>query len=246
MKQHSAAFNLLLGLGALLGSATLASSFVLGTFFTNPLFLILVLFALMFAPANVRFGRRVQLSALQVVVLAAVVLAGIPEAVVVAGMGALCLVALSRPRPEFHQAVAIVTGYPLEALLAGWAFTLAGGRPPAEFLTGSGLVALVLASLVYFLAHTWIAATLVGFGEGLTVAGVWLERYAWSLPAFLSAGALAGIIGLLYEWAGLHALVLLIPFVLLLLQSYRVRAERNRFRTELERLRAAQGTSDHS
>lgn len=229
---------------ALLGSLALAGAFVAGTFFTNAPFLILALFTVVCSPLSVSLGARVRLSTLQVFVLAAVLLAGTPEAVMVAAVGGLSLVAVTRPRPSLHQAVAMLTGYPLEALLAGWAFQIAGGQP-GEFTTGASLVALLFATVCYYFAHTLIAATLVGFEERTTVLVVWFDRYAWTLPSFLSAGAAAGLSGILVEWAGLHAFVLLVPFVLLLFQHYRMRAQRERereaMRCEIERLREEGG-----
>jgi hypothetical protein len=233
-------FNIALGILALLGGVAVASSFVLSSFFTNAPFLILALFAVMCSPISVPFGARVRLSMLHVFVLAAVLLAGTSEGVLVATIGALSAVLVTQPRVRFHQAVAMVTGYPLEAVVAGWAFLLSGGEP-GEFTKVSSLVSLLFASLVYYLAHTLISATLVGFEERTTVLVVWFDRYAWTLPSFLSAGAVAGLVGMLEEWAGLHAFVILVPFVLLLFQHYRLRAERDRerefFRREMDRQR---------
>lgn len=244
MKHLPRSLNIAVGVLAFCGGMALAGAFVTGTFFTNAPFLILALFGIVCAPLSVSMGPRVRLSALQVFVLATVLLAGTPEAIAVAALGAVSLLVVARPRPRFHQAVAMATGYPLEALLAGWAFALTGGQP-GDFTTPSSLVALLFATLCYYFAHTLVAATLVGLEERTTVLVVWFDRYAWTLPSFLSAGATAALAGLVREWAGLHALVLLVPFVLLLFQHFRLRAERERergiFRSEMERLRAEAG-----
>jgi hypothetical protein len=233
MHELSRGLSIFVGVLALLGSMALAASFVVGTFFTNAPFLILTLFTIACSPLSVSLGSRVRLSTLQVFVLAAVLLAGTPEAVILAALGALSTLVVARPHASFHQAIAMVTGYPLEALLAGWAFTFTGGEP-GDFTTGASLVALLFASLTYYLAHTLMAAALVGLEERTPVLVVWFDRYAWTLPSFLSAGATAALAALVREFAGLHAFVLLVPFVLLLFQHYRLRAERDRQRAILE------------
>lgn len=229
---------------ALLGGVTLAGAFVTGTFFTNTPFLVLALFAVVCAPLTVVLWRQVRLSALHVFVLAAVVLVGTAEAVGVAILGALALLVVSRPRSAFHRAVALVTGYPLEAALAGGTFWISGGRA-GSFDSSTDLVALLFATLVYYFAHTLIGATLAGFEERVAMAVVWFDRYAWMLPSFLSAGTAAALVGLMQRWAGMQAFVLLVPFAVLLFQHYRMRAERDRererFRAEIDRQRSGAG-----
>lgn len=229
--------NISIGVLAFAGSMAMAGAFVTGTFFTSATFIVLALFAVVCSPLSLSLGKRVRLSSLQVFVLAAVLLAGTSAAVAVAALGSLSVLLVGRPRPQLHQAVAMFTGYPLEALVAGWMFTLTGGVP-GEFATGANLVALLFATSSYYLSHTLIAATLAGLEERAALPVVWLERYAWMLPSFLGAGAAAAVVGLVHRWVGLHALVLLVPFVVLLFQHYRLRAERDRLRAELERLHA--------
>ncbi len=243
----SATYSFAVSLVALLGCLSLASSFAVGTFFTSPTFIVLALFAVVLGRSGVWFGSRVLLSAQPVFVLSAALLVGTPQAVMVAVLGALSTIVLARPRMPFHQAVVLATVSPFEALITGWSFSLMGGNP-ADFRTQSQLVALLIASLVYYGLHTGLAAIFAGLEEGSSTLPLWRERYAWLLPSFLSAGAVAALVAILGKWAGLHALVLLFPFALFLLQGFRVRADRDRqrefFRRELARLKEAGRSPD--
>ena len=238
----SATYSFAVSLVALLGCLSLASSFAVGTFFTSPTFIVLALFALLLGRSGVWFGSRVRLSAQPVIILSAALLIGTSQAVMVAALGALSMIVLARPRMPFHRAVVLATVSPFEALITGWSFSLMGGDP-ADFRTQTQLVALLVASLVYYGLHTGLAAVFVGLEEGSSTLSLWRERYAWLLPSFLSAGAAAALVAILGEWAGLHALVLLFPFALFLLQGFKVRADRDRqrefFRRELIRLKEA-------
>jgi hypothetical protein len=220
---------LALGVSAFLGGVTLAGAFVSGSLFTNAPFLILALFAVACSPLSVSLGARVRLSTMHVFVLAAALLSGTPQAVLIAGLGALSSLVVARPRPRLPQAVALLSGAPLEALMAGWTFSLCGGVP-GDLAAPSSLAAMLFASLAYYFTHTLLAAALLGIEEGTPIVVVWFDRYAWTLPSFLSAGAAATLIGIVREWAGLHAFVLLVPFALLLFQHYKLRRERDRER----------------
>lgn len=243
----SATYNFAVSLVALLGCLSLASSFAVGTFFTSHTFIVLALFALLLGRSGVWFGVHVRLSAQPVFVLSAALLIGTPQAVMVAALGAFSMIVLTRPRMPFHRAVVLATVSPLEALITGWSFSLMGGDP-ADFRTQTQLVALLVASLVYYGLHTGLAALFMGLEEGSSTLTLWRERYAWLLPSFLSMGAAAALVSVLAEWAGLHALVLLLPFVLFLLQGFKVRADRDRqrefFRRELVRLKEAGQSAD--
>jgi hypothetical protein len=218
-----------LGVAAFLGGLTLAGAFVSGSVFTNAPFLILALFAVACAPLSVSLGAHVRLSTMHVFVLAAALLAGTPQAVLIAALGALSSLVVARPRPSLPLAVALLSAAPLEALLAGSAFALCGGLP-GELAAPASLAAMLFASLAYYFAHTLAAAAFVGIEEGTPIVVIWFDRYAWTLPSFLSAGAAATLIGMVREWAGLHAFVLLVPFALLLFQHYKLRRERDRER----------------
>jgi putative nucleotidyltransferase with HDIG domain len=89
-------------------------------------------------------------------------------------------------------------------------------------LHGHTLIALLLASIGYFLFNTWPVATVVALSERKSATAKWKETYAWTFPYYLIGAAIAGFIQFLNRVAGWELAVLVMPAMYAIYYSYRL------------------------
>jgi putative nucleotidyltransferase with HDIG domain len=91
-----------------------------------------------------------------------------------------------------------------------------------RLLYGRALIALLAATIVYFLFNTFPVATVVSFSERKSPFQKWTETYLWTFPYYLIGSAIAGVILLLNRVAGWEISVLVIPAMYAIYYSYRL------------------------
>ena len=89
-------------------------------------------------------------------------------------------------------------------------------------LHGHALIALLMASIAYFLFNTWPVATVVALSERKSPVAKWTETYAWTFPYYLIGAAIAGVVQLLNRVAGWELSVLVMPAMYAIYYSYRL------------------------
>ncbi len=89
-------------------------------------------------------------------------------------------------------------------------------------LHGRTAIALLLATLTYFLLNTLPVATVVSLVEEKPIVKKWRESYAWPFPYYLIGAAIAGIIQLVNRIAGWEMSILLAPALYAIYRSYRL------------------------
>lgn len=91
-----------------------------------------------------------------------------------------------------------------------------------RLLYGRALIALLAATIVYFIFNTFPVATVVSFSERKSPFQKWTETYLWTFPYYLIGSAIAGVILLLNRVAGWEISVLVIPAMYAIYYSYRL------------------------
>jgi putative nucleotidyltransferase with HDIG domain len=89
-------------------------------------------------------------------------------------------------------------------------------------LRRSGPLALLVATITYFLCQTSAMAAIIGLTENKPIRKVWQESYLWSFPYYLVGAAIAGLIGFLNRHIGWQASLLALPPIYLMYRSYRL------------------------
>jgi putative nucleotidyltransferase with HDIG domain len=89
-------------------------------------------------------------------------------------------------------------------------------------LHGHALIALLVASIAYYLFNTWPVATVVALSERKSPLAKWKECYGWMCPYYLIGAAIAGVVQLLNRVAGWELSVLVLPAMYAIYYSYRL------------------------
>jgi putative nucleotidyltransferase with HDIG domain len=87
---------------------------------------------------------------------------------------------------------------------------------------GRTLIALLAATVIYFLFNTLPVATVVSFLERKPPLKKWADTYLWTFSYYLIGAAIAGIVLLLNHVAGWEISVLVIPAMYAIYYSYRL------------------------
>ncbi len=90
-----------------------------------------------------------------------------------------------------------------------------------RFSTGSP-IALILASLTYFLLNTTGVAAVVSLSERKSIAATWRTAYFWSFPFYLLGASLAWIFSILSKGGLSQSILLLVPVIYIIYRSYRM------------------------
>jgi putative nucleotidyltransferase with HDIG domain len=90
---------------------------------------------------------------------------------------------------------------------------------------GHAALALLLATIVYFLLNSIIVATVVALAESTSLSQRWVS-YAWTFPYYLVGAAIAGVIQILNRVAGWEMGILVLPAVYTIYRSYRMQRGR--------------------
>ncbi|SRR5213593_1629383 len=150
----------------------------------SALFLVL---AVATARNKVELGGTSSVSLLTSAVLLAVMLDGPGAAVLVAICGALAQTIKPYGKLVIHQALfncSMIT------------FTVAGTSVVYHFIArrqdfSAALLAILVASMIYFLGNSAFVATIVGLSENISIIRVWRDHFANTAPSFLIAGMLS-------------------------------------------------------
>jgi putative nucleotidyltransferase with HDIG domain len=106
----------------------------------------------------------------------------------------------------------------LALFAAYWSYRLL----TVHVLHGHALIALLVASIAYYLFNTWPVATVVALSERKSPLAKWKECYGWMCPYYLIGAAIAGVVQLLNRVAGWELSVLVLPAMYAIYYSYRL------------------------
>ena len=184
-------------------------------------FLTLAVIGAIMAPHSVHLGLRVEMSISHPFILATMILIGEAEAVLLAVICISSLCLFRKPRMALFRALFNVSSFVITTFLACETYAAFGGdRVEAGLETI--LVALMLATLVFYLGNTYSIAGVVALANRLNVFRAWHENFLWSAPSFLAGGSLALGMAYFLDRFGLYAFVLSLPFCALIYYSYKL------------------------
>ncbi|HEV8120394.1 MAG TPA: ATP-binding protein, partial [Candidatus Polarisedimenticolia bacterium] len=177
------------------------------------------------APHAVHLGLRVEMSISHPFILATLILIGEPEAVLVSMIciGSLC--AFRTPRMRLYRASFNVASFIVTTWLTGETYQAFGGRP-GIVEGGDAIVALMVATLVFYLANTYSVSGVVALANRLPVLRVWQDNFLWSAPSFLAGGSLALGMSYFLDRYGIGSFLLSLPFCVLIYYSYKLYLEK--------------------
>jgi hypothetical protein len=216
-----------------LGGIAAFESLMHGVWAPSSELLLLVVLACVTAPHSLDLGHNARISILHPYVMAAIVLLGTSEAVIVAGVSMVYFWIVSRPRLATVKAIFNLCNYLIAAWLAGHVFYGSGGRL-GDVGSSASLAALLYAILTFFIVSTALFSVSVALERRLNPFRVWYEKYSWTLNGHLVGGSLVILVGMLRERLGAQVLFLTLPFCILLYHFYRafyVRASHRAHRT---------------
>jgi putative nucleotidyltransferase with HDIG domain len=90
---------------------------------------------------------------------------------------------------------------------------------------GHAPLALLVATIIYFLLNSIVVATVVALAEATAVPKKWAS-YSWTFPYYLVGAAIAGVIQVLNRVAGWEMGILVLPAVYTIYRSYRMQRGR--------------------
>jgi len=177
-------------------------------------FLLLVVFACIAAPHTLNLGHNARLSTLQPFMLAAIVLFGVKEAMLLAAISMTYFWIVGRPRVPAYKALFNLCDFVLAAFLGGQVFFRAGGHL-GDVASPDSLVALLLAILAFFIVNTGLVSIAVGLEQHISPFRVWYEKYSFTLNTQIAGGSLVILLGILRQSFGTQILFLLLPFAIM-------------------------------
>jgi len=177
------------------------------------------------APHAVHLGMRVEMSISHPFILASMILFGSREAVLVSVIciGSLCV--FRNPRMTLYRALFNISSFVITTWLTAETYQAFGGRPGSVDI-GTSILALMLATLVFYLANTYSISGVVALANRLNVFRVWEENFLWSAPSFLAGGSLALGMAYFLDRFGIGSFLLSLPFCLLIYYSYKLYLEK--------------------
>jgi len=184
-------------------------------------FLTLALIGAIMSPHTVHLGMRVEMSISHPFILATMILLGETEAVLIAVICLLSLCFIRAPRMEvyralFNTSVFVITTY---ATCETYQFFGGNDRDPGS---SHPLLALMMATLVFYLVNTFSVSGAVSLTNRLNVFKVWHENFLWSAPSFFAGGSLALGMSYFLDRFGIYSFVLSLPFCVLIYYSYKL------------------------
>jgi len=187
--------------------------------------LALTILGALVAPHAVHLGLRVEMSISHPFILATLLLIGEPEAVLVSivCIGSLCLFRL--PRMAWYRMIFNIASFVITTYLTGETYQAFGGRP-GVVTGGDAIVALMLATLVFYLANTYSISGVVALANRLNVLKVWQDNFLWSAPSFLAGGSLSLGMAYFLDRFGIASFLLSLPFCVLIYYSYKLYLEK--------------------
>ena len=212
------------------GTIGAAAFLIVGLFAGHPLTFNTNLLALMaigavVAPHAVHLGMRVEMSISHPFILATLILNGEREAVLVAALCIASLCLFRVPRMALYRAAFNIASFVITTWLTGETYQAFGGRP-GSIEGGASIVALMLATLVFYLANTYSISGAVALANRLNLFHVWQENFLWSAPSFLAGGSLALGMAYFLDRFGIGSFLLSLPFCVLIYYSYKLYLEK--------------------
>lgn len=140
------------------------------------------------------------------------------ESALLIGITSVLAQVLIRPgtKPVWEQVAFSALSIPIPILFAHWTLEI----PFLAALDPTKCLALILASMVYFVVNTWSVAAIIGFTTKKSPFEVWRENMIWTSPQYLVGGALAGALHLVNSYVPWQGLLLSGPPLYLLYRSY--------------------------
>jgi hypothetical protein len=203
-----------------LGGFAAVETLMHGAFNLSPDFLLLMVIACIAAPHTLNLGHNARISTLQPFMLAAIVLFGTREAMLLAAVSMLYFWAVGRPRLQGYKALFNLCNFALSAWLGGHVFYAAGGTL-GDVSSSRALVALLLTVVTFFVVNTALVSIAVGLEQRVSPYRVWYEKYSWTINSQLAGGSLVILIGMLRERFGLQVVFLLVPFSVMTYHFYK-------------------------
>jgi hypothetical protein len=203
-----------------LGGLATVESLMHGMISLRADFLLLVIFACIAAPHTLNLGHNANISTLQPFILAAIVLFGVNEAVILAAVSMTYFWIVGRPRGPAYKAGFNVADFVLSAWVGGQVFIRAGGRL-GDVSSPASLLGLLLATLAFFVVNTSLVSIAVGLEQRIHPFRVWYEKYSWTLNTELAGGSLVIVVGILRQNLGAKVFFLVLPFCFMMYHFYK-------------------------
>ena len=124
----------------------------------------------------------------------------------------------ARSKPTWEQVVFSTAGITVPIISANWVL----GRHFITDVDPTRCLALVSASMVYFLLNTWMVAIIIGLTTSKSPFHIWRENFIWTSPQYLVGGALAGGFHLVNQYVPWQGILLSGPPLYLVYRSYNV------------------------
>jgi signal transduction histidine kinase/CheY-like chemotaxis protein len=183
-------------------------------------FLTLALIGAIMAPHTVHLGMRVEMSISHPFILATMILLGTSNAVLISIICISSLCFIRAPRMEFYRSLFNISSFVVTTFVTCRTYVALGGSE-----RGGGsvpLLALMIATLVFYLVNTYGISGVVALSGRLNLFKVWHENFLWSAPSFFAGGSLALGMSYFLQRFGIYSFVLSLPFCVLIYYSYKL------------------------
>jgi signal transduction histidine kinase/ActR/RegA family two-component response regulator len=192
-----------------------------GSLTFNTEFLMLALIGAIMAPHTVHLGMRVEMSISHPFILATMIQLGTANSVLISILCISSLCFIRAPRMEFYRALFNISSFVITAFATCTTYTFVRDRSEGS-IGGYPLVALMVATLVFYLVNTYSISGVVALSGRLNVFKVWHENFLWSAPSFFAGGSLALAMSYFLDKFGIYSFVLSLPFCVLIYYSYKL------------------------
>ena len=192
-----------------------------GSLTFNTEFLMLALIGAIMAPHTVHLGMRVEMSISHPFILATMIQLGTANSVLISILCISSLCFIRAPRMEFYRALFNISSFVITAFATCTTYIFVGGRSEGS-IGGYPLVALMVATLVFYLVNTYSISGVVALSGRLNLFKVWHENFLWSAPSFFAGGSLALAMSYFLDRFGIYSFVLSLPFCVLIYYSYKL------------------------
>jgi signal transduction histidine kinase/CheY-like chemotaxis protein len=204
-------------------------------------FLMLALIGAIMAPHTVHLGMRVEMSISHPFILATMIQLGTANAVLISILCISSLCFIRAPRMEFYRALFNISSFVITAYLTCVTYAYVGGRSEGS-VGGYPLIALMVATLVFYLVNTYSISGVVALSNRANLFKVWHDNFLWSAPSFFAGGSLALAMSYFLGRFGIYSFVLSLPFCVLIYYSYKLYLdkleERRQHLEDIERMNA--------
>ncbi len=204
-----------------LGGIAALESLMHGVLTLSAELLLITVLACITAPHCLELGHNARIATLHPFLIAAIVLFGIREAMIVAAVSMTYFWIVSRPRSAPHKALFNLCNYVLATWLAAHVYYGTGGLA-GDVTSPASLTSMLYAVLTFFAINTGLVSLAVGLEQRINPFRIWYEKYSWTLNSYLVGGSVVILVGMLRERLGAQALFLFLPVCLLLYHFYKV------------------------